>query len=288
VLFLFGASYGSWDVAMNVQGSFVDRSGGRDFMPRYHACWSVGAFAGAGLGAVAAAAGVPLVVHFGVAAVLAVVPMLYVVRRWWLDDREQHPETAPDAAPSRRRLVTRRLVLIGAITLCGTLLEGSASDWVTLYLTGDRGQAQSVAALGYAVFAFAMAGARFAGTDVIARLGRARSIRIAGGLATLGVAAALTLPGIGGVAVGLLAWGAGTALVFPAAMSAGGEQPGRAADGIATVSTIGYGGFLLGPPLIGLLAHEVGIGNALWVLVPLGIAIAVLSPVVAPPRTTTP
>jgi hypothetical protein len=123
---------------------------------------------------------------------------------------------------------------------------------------------------------------------VIARLGRARSIRIAGGLATLGVAGALTLPGIVGVAVGLVAWGAGTALVFPAAMSAGGEQPGRAADGIATVSTIGYGGFLIGPPLIGLLAHEVGIGDALWVLVPLGIAIAVLSPVVAPPRTTTP
>jgi hypothetical protein len=102
-------------------------------------------------------------------------------------------------------------------------------------------------------------------------------------LAALGVVAALTLPGLVGVLVGVLLWGAGTALVFPAAMSAGGEQPGRAADGIAVVSTIGYGGFLIGPPLIGLLAHSIGLGRALWVLAPLGIAIAVLSPVVAPP-----
>ena len=80
-------------------------------------------------------------------------------------------------------------------------------------------------------------------------------------------------------------WGGGVALVFPAAMSAGGEQPGRAADGIATISTIGYGGFLLGPPLIGLLANEIGLGSALWLLVPLGAMIAVLAPVVAPPRT---
>ena len=73
---------------------------------------------------------------------------------------------------------------------------------------------------------------------LIARFGRARAVRIAGLCAAAGVASVLALPGIVGVAVGLVLWGAGVALVFPAAMSAGGEQPGRAADGIATVSTI--------------------------------------------------
>ena len=285
VLFVLGAAYGSWDVAMNIQGSFVDRVAGRDFMPRYHACWSVGAVTGAGIGALAAAAGVPLLLHFTVAALLAVVATLFVVTRWWTDDREPHPEqtVAADGVVRRRRLLTRRLVLLGVITLCGTLLEGSAADWVALYLRDDRAQVEAVAALGYATFAVAMAGSRFAGTAVIDRIGRARAIRAAGLLAALGVAAALTLPGLVGVLVGVLLWGAGTALVFPAAMSAGGEQPGRAADGIAAVSTIGYGGFLLGPPLIGLLAHSVGLGRALWVLAPMGLAIAFLAPVVAPP-----
>ena len=284
VLFFFGASYGSWDVAMNVQGSFVDRASGRDYMPRYHACWSVGAFVGAGLGAVAAGLGVPLLLHFTIAALLAVVPAIVIMQRWYVDDREPHPERDPEAAARRRRVLTRALVLIGVITLCATFLEGAAADWVALYISGERGQADAIAALGYAVWAVAMASSRFAGTSVIERIGRARAVRIAGVLAGVGVACVLALPGLVGVALGLVLWGGGVALVFPAAMSAGGEQPGRSADGIAVVATIGYGGFLVGPPLIGLLADHVTLGRALWVLVPMALAIGALAPVVAPPR----
>ena len=280
LLFVFGMGLGSWDVAMNIQGSHVDRAAGRDFMPRYHACWSAGAFTGAGLGVVAAALDLPLVVHFGISAVIAVGGTLLVISRWWDDDREDHPELAE--GQERHRVFTKVLVLIGVVTLCGTVLEGAAADWVALYVAGDRGQADAIAAAGYAVWAVAMMASRFSGTALIARFGRARAVRIAGLCAAAGVASVLALPGIVGVAVGLVLWGAGVALVFPAAMSAGGEQPGRAADGIATVSTIGYGGFLLGPPLIGLLANEIGLGSALWVLVPLGVAIALLAPVVAP------
>jgi predicted MFS family arabinose efflux permease len=298
-LFVFGASYGSWDVAMNIQGSFVDREARRDYMPRYHACWSVGGIVGAACGALAARAGVPLDAHFTLAAALAVGLTIAVVLREYVDDREPDAvlEAAAEPAPgadadregakaARARLLTRRIVLIGVITLCGTLLEGSAADWVTLYLTDDRGQTQSNAAIGFAVFATAMATMRFAGTPVIARLGRGRAIRIAGVLAAIGVALALALPAMPGILVGIALWGVGTALVFPAAMSAGGEQPGRAADAIAAVSTIGYGGFLIGPPLIGLLAQQVGIGHALWILPALGLAVVVLAPVVAPPRAS--
>lgn len=281
LLFVFGAGLGSWDVAMNIQGSHVDRAAGRDFMPRYHACWSVGAFIGAALGAGAAALGLPLVVHFGLAALVSVGGTLLILGRWWDDDRE---DSAEQGTEQGHRLFSRVLVLIGVLTLCGTMLEGAAADWVAIYVSGDRGQADSVAAFAYAVWAVAMAASRFSGTALIARLGRARAVRIAGLFAAAGVASVLALPGVAGIVVGLVLWGAGVALVFPAAMSAGGEQPGRAADGIATVSTIGYGGFLVGPPLIGLLANEIGLGTALWVLVPLGVAIAVLAPVVSPPR----
>lgn len=284
LLFVFGAGLGSWDVAMNIQGSHVDRAAGRDFMPRYHACWSVGAFVGAALGAGAAALGLPLVVHFGLAALVSVGGTLLIIARWWDDDRD---DSAEQGSEHGHRLFTRVLVLIGVLTLCGTMLEGAAADWVAIYVSGDRGQADSVAAFAYAVWAVAMAASRFSGTTLIARLGRARAVRIAGLCATAGVASVLALPGIAGIVLGLVLWGAGVALVFPAAMSAGGEQPGRAADGIATVSTIGYGGFLLGPPLIGLLANEIGLATALWVLVPLGVAIAVLAPVVSPPRRPT-
>jgi predicted MFS family arabinose efflux permease len=304
-LLLLGACYGAWDVAMNVQGSFVDRQAGRDYMPRYHACWSLGGLIGAGLGALAAAAGMALTLHFTIAAVVAGVGTVLITRRWYLDDREQSEapaqpgdvvatgSAAPDAddvavAAARTRLLSTRLVLIGIVTLGTVLLEGAAADWIALYLTDERGTTESVAALGYATFALAMAAARFSGTAVIDRLGRSRAVLISGILATTGVVTTLAVPGVGGALAGILMWGLGVALVFPAAMSAGGETPGRAADGIAAVATIGYGGFLLGPPLIGLLANEIGLGTALWLLTAMGVAIAVLSPAVAPRRTTAP
>jgi fucose permease len=274
-------------------------------MPRYHACWSLGGLIGAGLGALAAAAGMALTLHFTIAAVVAGAGTVLITRRWYLDDREPsaapaQPDdvvatgsAAPDAddvavAAARTRLLSTRLVLIGIVTLGTVLLEGAAADWIALYLTDERGTTESVAALGYATFALAMAAARFSGTAVIDRLGRSRAVLISGVLATAGVITTLAVPGVGGALVGILMWGLGVALVFPAAMSAGGETPGRAADGIAAVATIGYGGFLLGPPLIGLLANEIGLGTALWLLTAMGVAIAVLSPAVAPRRTTAP
>jgi MFS family permease len=80
--------------------------------------------------------------------------------------------------------------------------------------------------------------------------------------------------------VGAALWALGVCLVFPAAVSAGGEAPERPADAIAAVTTIGYGGFLVGPTLIGLLAEQVGLGRALLVLLVLAGGIAALAPAV--------
>jgi fucose permease len=278
---------------MNIHGSFVDRSAGRDYMPRYHGSWSVGLAAGAALGAVAAGIGLSLTTHFAIAALIGCGGSILIALRFFRDDRgtageaearaEDTLETVATDGP-KPRLLSRRLVLIGVITLCGCLLEGAAADWVALYLTDERGATAALAALAYGVWAAAMALSRFSGTTLIERLGRARAIRIAGAVVLVGVVATLALPGVYGAILGVVFWGAGVALVFPAAMSAGGETPGRAADGIATVSTIGYGGFLVGPPLIGLIAHEIGLGRALWILPVLAVGIVLLAPVVAPPH----
>lgn len=291
VLFVMGAGYGSWDVSMNIHGSFVDRSSGRDYMPRYHGSWSVGLAVGAALGALAAGVGLSLTAHFAIAVVIGCGGSILVALRFFRDDRAPvgaDLDTQADADEAldgpRPRLLSRRLVLIGVITLCGCLLEGAAADWVALYLTDERGATAALAALAYGVWAAAMALSRFSGTTLIEKLGRARAIRLAGAVVLVGVVATLAVPGVYGAMAGVVFWGAGVALVFPAAMSAGGETPGRAADGIATVSTIGYGGFLVGPPLIGLIAHEVGLGRALWILPVLCVGILLLAPVVAPPR----
>jgi len=293
VLFVFGMAYGSWDVAMNIQGSYVDRSAGRDYMPRYHAMWSVGAAVGAGIGALAASLGLGLTAHFAIAVTIGCGGAIALVLLFFVDDREPaapHVEVVEDDGSSsmvKPRLLSRRLVLLGVITLCACLLEGAAADWIALYLTDERQATEALAALGYGIWATAMALSRFSGTTLIGRLGRARAVRLAGAVVLAGVVATLAAPGVYGSLVGVLLWGAGVALVFPASMSAGGETPGRAADGIAAVSTIGYGGFLVGPSLIGLVANQVGLGTALWVLPVLALGIVLLAPVVSPPKTPT-
>jgi predicted MFS family arabinose efflux permease len=300
VLFAWGSCYGSWDVAMNVHGSAVEQRAGREWMPRYHACWSVGGIAGAGCGALAASAGVSLVLNFAAVA-LACVALVGASVRSFVEDRAEVPAAAaPDSGPPEgeasrqpervpaaghsprgpRRVLTGRLLLVGVVTLCATTLEGAAADWLALFLTDERGATASLAAAGYAVFAVAMAAGRFSGTVLAERLGRDGAVR-AGGLVSLaGVLLTVVGPGLPGAYLGATLWALGVCLVFPAAVSAGGEVPGRPADAIAAVTTIGYGGFLVGPPLIGLLADRVGLGRALLVLLVLAGGIAVLAPAV--------
>ena len=279
-LFVWGAFYGSWDVAMNVHGSAVEQRADREWMPRYHACWSVGGIAGAGCGALAALAGIPLSVHFGAVAV-ACTALVAVALRAFIEDRTGVAETASQAPrQSRGRVLTGRLLLVGVVTLCATTLEGAAADWLALYLTDERGATASLAAAGYAVFAVAMAGGRFSGTAAAERLGRHGAVRVGGLVSFVGVLVTVLGPGLASAYVGAAMWALGVCLVFPAAVSAGGEAPERPADAIAAVTTMGYGGFLLGPPLIGLLADQVGLGRALLVLLVLAGGIAALAPAV--------
>ena len=282
VLFVWGSSYGSWDVAMNVHGSAVEQRAGREWMPRYHACWSVGGIAGAGCGALAAQAGLSPLPHFAAVAV-ACVALVAVGLRSFVEDRDPAAAAAATRRPGRGkrgRVLTTRLLLVGAVTVCATTIEGAAADWLALLFTDERGASDSLAAAGYAVFAVAMAAGRFSGTAVAERLGRDGAVRAGGLVSFTGVLLTVLGPGLASAYLGAALWALGVCLVFPAAVSAGGEAPDRPADAIAAVTTIGYGGFLIGPPLIGVLAERVGLDRALLVLLVLAAGIAVLAPAV--------
>ena len=125
-----------------------------------------------------------------------------------------------------------------------------------------------------------MAAGRFSGTAVAERLGRDGDVRAGGLVSFAGVLLTVLGPGLASAYLGAALWALGVCLVFPAAVSAGGEAPDWPADAIAAVTTIGYGGFLIGPPLIGVLAERVGLDRALLVLLVLAAGIAVLAPAV--------
>jgi MFS family permease len=293
VLLVLGAGVGVWDVAMNVSAHAVEVRAGRILMPGFHAGWSIGTVAGAGVGALAAKAGLDPAVHFALCSV--VVGLATVGFLQWMPDQaaDEHDATDDtDAAgerhvPVRRALIRdRRLIGLGVMTFCAAWAEGAANDWLALMLTDDRAASGALAALGFAVFAAAMTLGRVAGNGVVNSFGRVRTLRVGAVVTAAGVALLLTVPVLTVSYIGALMWGLGIAVAFPLAMSSAGETPGRGPGAIAMVATIAYAGFLIGPPLIGTVAHGVGLDRALWVVVALAAGIFALAGTTRNPRGT--
>lgn len=261
-LFLFGISHGSVDVAMNAQAVQVERKYRRPIMSSFHALFSIGGLSGAATGGLIAAMGWKPANHFFLVAVamglLSVVVLPHLL-----------PTIETRAAGTRTfALPSKALIGVGVIALCIMMGEGAMADWSAVYLRRVVETPEGIAAMGYAAFSIAMATGRIVGDRVIARFGPENLVRAGGGLAATGLMMALLIPSPVFVLAGLACVGAGFATIVPMAFSAAGNardvSPGVA---IASVTTMGYLGFLLGPPLIGFLAQGVGLRVALGVIV---------------------
>ncbi|MEX6785582.1 MFS transporter, partial [Pseudomonas aeruginosa] len=164
---------------------------------------------------------------------------------------------------------------LGLLILCAFVSEGGVADWSALFLHSVLDASERVAALGFAAFSAAMVVGRLFGDRLRGRIDDAPLLRGLGSLATLGMLVALFSPWPALSIAGFGVVGLGLSVMVPIVISAAGNQPGiDPVIGVAAVSTVGYGGLLMGPPLIGLLAHEIGLRWALLVLVGLCLLLA--------------
>lgn len=287
-LVVLGYGTGTCDVAMNIEGAVVERRLGRTVMPRFHAAWSLGSVAGAGLGAVAAEVGLALAVHLplvGVAVLLGTVSGT----RAFLPVPEPAPDGDGGSAAARRRAVLAawrepRTLLIGLFVLVAAFSEGVATDWVAVAFVDGYGVTEAAGAAVYGVFVIGMTVGRTVGTLALDRWGRVPVLGTTILLAVVGVIVAV-LAGSGPVAVaGVALWGLGISLSFPVGMSAAANAEEHAAARVSVVAVIGYTAFLAGPPLLGLLGDRVGTLQALLVVPVLLLPSLALLPVTRPPR----
>ena len=288
LLAAFGAAYGCLNVAMNSVAVDIVTALRRPVMPGFHAAWSFGGLAGAGLGGLLAPHLSPLrnllLVALAGLLVSALAGRVLLTRHGVLHDAE--PEAAaPGAAagPASRRdpawrgaLRTGRMVgLFGLIALCAAYDEGAIGDWGALHLRQDLGAGAGLAAAGYAAFALAEASGRLSGTALIERLGRSRVLILGGLTACAGMLLASLAPYVWLALAGFAATGFGLANLFPAAIARAGRLAGS--TGVALTSLLGYSGFLLGPPAIGFLASQAGLRTGLTTLSFLGLAAALIA-----------
>lgn len=281
-LFLLGFANGAWDVAMNVQGTVVERHLKRSIMSRFHAGFSLGTVAGALLGAGAIALDVPVAAHLVVVAVVVVGAVIWYTRRFIADTDADGDETPVDAPKTSALTAWRepRTLLIGVFVLAFAFAEGVGNDWISVAAIDGHGVSAALGTLAFAAFLTAMTVGRWFGPGLLDRYGRVPVVRAMAAIGIVGVALFVFAPSPIVAFAGTLLWGLGSSLGFPVGMSAGGDDPRRAAGRVSVIASIGYCAFLAGPPAIGFLGHEITVLRALTVVaVLLGVAAAIATTV---------
>jgi MFS family permease len=260
LLLLYGALFGTLDIAINAQGAVVERMSGRLNMSGFHACYSLGTLGVALVSSLLLRLGVS---YIGCALVSAGAILLILTQARALVGK------AEDEPPPARHLAlpNRATFVLGLCCFVAFMTEGAATDWSTIYLRFSRNMPIDSAALGYAAYAVAMAGSRLSGDAVAERLGQPWLMRLGCAVAVLGFGLVIFVPlgWVGVIGFGLI--GLGTGNIAPLVFSAAARVPGIAANhAMPAVVGLGYAGFLAGPVLIGLLANHLGLGFALGVI----------------------
>jgi MFS family permease len=262
-LFLFGVATGMWDVAMNVQGALVERRLGRAIMSRFHAGFSLGTVGGALVGAAMVALDVGVTPHLLVVGVAVAAWVPFEVQRFLPDHDGAAPSTAGATRDSLAAWREPRTLLIGVFVFAFAFAEGAGNDWASVAVIDDRDAAAVVGTLAFAAFLTAMTAGRWIGPWLLDGYGRVPVIRALTAVAVVGLVLFSFGPSTPVAFAGALLWGFGVSLGFPVGMSAGADEPARAAPRVSVISSVGYCAFLAGPPLIGFLGQEITVLHAL-------------------------
>lgn len=253
-MLVFGGSIGAMDVAMNANAVAVEKKLSRAVMSSSHGFWSLGGFAGGGIGGFAIQTYGHLA-HAAAVSVIAIVILAIAVRHVVTEDKpvthEHHHKFALPKTPT--------VYLVGLMALFAMVPEGAVLDWAALYMKQELGTDLATAGLAYALFSGAMALMRFAGDGVRNRFGAVKTMRISSLVAAAGMLVAAVSPWPPLAIVAFAVCGLGIANVVPIIFSAGGNQPGMPSGvGMSVVTTMGYSGILLAPSAIGFAAEHAG------------------------------
>lgn len=280
-LFVFGAIHGAMDVAMNGWGAKVEEEIGRSTMPVFHAMFSLGAGLGAASGYVAVSIDMGLIAHFGFVAVaggaiaLAVMHSVQSIKRRASPAKSQQKNIA---------LPSGAFLYLGLIAFSVAMGEGAMADWSAVYLRVESVATEAQTALGFVAFSVTMVLTRLSGAYVIERHGPVMVTRISGIIAFLGLGITTASDEFPVILSGFALVGVGYALVIPLVFSRAANDPIMLpGPAIASVAMLGYGGLLLGPPVVGFIAQLTGLRVSFVFLAVLALLATTLAHHLKPP-----
>jgi MFS family permease len=270
-LFIFGMGGNMLNISMNTQAIGTEILYKRTIMASYHGLWSLAGFSGAAVGTLMIGLGWLPYRHFLLISALALMIVLAVSGRLIGQDAS-HGDQPIFARPDRS------LINLGIIAFCCMICEGAMFDWSGVYFQKVIQPPKGLVAAGYTAFMATMATGRFLGDWLATKWGIKRILQCSGLLTASGLLIAIAFPWLFPAIFGFLLVGAGVSSVVPLVYSAAGRSktlsPGVA---LAAVSTIGYLGFLFGPPFIGFIAQALNLRVSLGLIALLGSVIAVMA-----------
>lgn len=273
LFFLMGISTGMLDVAMNAQAVMVEQFYKKPIMTSFHALFSIGMMLGAWCGSLFIDLDYDLGPHLIIVSSGSLIAVLWANRNLIQDKPD--PFTRHDGPLFR--LPNQALISIGIITFCGMLAEGAMSDWSVNYMQNIAKASKILAPIGLSAFATAMTIGRIFGDRIRALLGDKKMIALGGLIAVIGLSWALVIPHPFVSIAGFFLVGLGLSSVVPIAYSiAGNTKDLPPGVGLAMVTTVGYSGFLFGPPIIGFIADASTLRVALGIVALLLILMTIL------------
>jgi len=275
-LFLFGLTGNLCNISINTQGVSAERLYQKPIMASFHGAWSIAGFTGAGIGLAMINLKLPPYRHF-IIVILAVWIIILLNHKHLVDVMT----TVNPGLPKRRFFSRpdRELVQLGIIAFCSMASEGMMFDWSGLYFKDVVKAPLSMVNLGFTMYMIMMATGRFQADHVVAKIGRRRLLQICGMMISTGLYTAVFFPFLIPATLAFMVVGLGVSSMIPSVYSAAGRHekvpPGIA---LATVASVGFLGFLMGPPMIGYISQLAGLRYSFAAIGIFGFVISLLVP----------
>ncbi|PSR54675.1 MFS transporter [Adhaeribacter arboris] len=271
-LLLFGFGGNFLNIGVNTQAVGVEAMYKKPIMGMFHGMWSLAGFSGAAIGTLMIGAGIVPVQHFLAVTIFVILAALISTRFTIAEDPNRQADQPIFAKPDKS------LLMLGVIAFCSMICEGAMFDWSGVYFKKVVQADAAWVGAGYTAFMATMASGRFVADWFTGKFGLKRTLQLSGILIAIGLLLAVLLPNLITAMAGFLLVGAGVSSVIPLVYSAAGKSkvlsPGVA---LAAVSTIGFLGFLMGPPLIGLVAGATSLRVSFFIIAIMGLCVSVFS-----------
>lgn len=271
-LFIFGMFGNLMNISMNTQAVGIEALYGRSIMASFHGLWSLAGFTGAAIGTLFVSAGILPLPHFASICILVGLLVLVFFRYTLPHDVGRSGSHGVFVIPDKY------ILKLGLIAFSSMICEGAMADWIGVYFQKVVESPKALTTLGYVAFTFTMATGRFLADWLITKLGVKRMLQISGMLITSGLLVAVLFPFLYSATIGCLLVGFGVSAVVPIAYGLAGKSttmsPGLA---LAAVSSISFLGFLIGPPVIGLIAEASSLRWSFTLVAFLGLGTCVMA-----------